>query len=427
MITCVSRMVETNLKNAKRQASRVLPGFDEDALRNMLIRAAGEELSFVASSSNRSITEQLNVIRLSISDFESVREGMSLVQASVRQIDHNVGTVEEKAAASSQELQEVSERMHVLEEQFKAISELVTTVNKIADQTNLLALNATIEAARAGESGKGFAVVANEVKELSKTTKTANHEINGTLDKVSESVASLSASVDRSVEKMKESVEAVQTTRDSASTIRTETERFGERLQRSVDNFRKLDSSSSIVENELKEISTIGNTFSYLLELMAMQDKAEPLNPLQRLLTLVRKSKFRDGERFTRTEPEYVLQDDDILLSATDTRGKITFANNAFYEIAEYEPGELIGKPHNMIRHPDMPKTAFADLWSLIEAGKSWQGYVANRSKNGRLYWVKANVFPCFENGQIVGYISIRTKPQTEMVKQAIEAYRMLP
>ena len=74
-----------------------------------------------------------------------------------------------------------------------------------------------------------------------------------------------------------------------------------------------------------------------------------------------------------------------------------------------------------------MPKTAFAELWAVIKAGEMWQGYVANRAKSGRRYWVKASVFPCFEKGRIIGYISIRTKPESDMIEKAIEAYRMVP
>lgn len=302
------------------------------------------------------------------------------------------------------------------------------TVNDIADQTNLLALNATIEAARAGEAGKGFAVVANEVKELSGITKTANKEIRDTLDKIGEAISDLSHSVGQSVEKMQESISAVSITRESAAMIGEETNRFSDQLRASCSNFRKLDSASIEVENETQEVSTIGKTFSYLLEMMAMQGNSfEGIDPLERLLPVVQSSSFRAPKRFTSCAPEYVLQEEDILISATDTLGKITFANNCFYEVAEYEPGELVEAPHNVIRHPDMPKTAFADLWAVIKAGKLWQGYVANRSKHGRTYWVKANVFPCFENKQIVGYISIRTKPSRSDIQRAIEAYRMVP
>ncbi|MCA9206362.1 MAG: PAS domain-containing protein, partial [Planctomycetales bacterium] len=346
----------------------------------------------------------------------------------VMQIDTNVDTVLQEAVGSSHELEQVSGRMRVLEEHFTAIDRLIRSVNRIADQTHLLALNANIEAARAGEAGRGFAVVASEVKELANTTKSANQEISETLDRVAEAVSSLSSSVERSVAKMQQSMYAIETTREQASTIGAETSNFADQLRHSLEAFHRLDESSVVVDNEVKEINTIGKTFAYLLELMAMQTRGkEPINPLERLLPVVQQSTFRATSRFTQSEPEYVLKHDDILISATDSRGVITFANNCFYEVAQYEPGELVGEPHNVIRHPDMPKAAFGDLWNVIKAGKLWQGYVLNRGKFGRVYWVKANVFPCFENGEIVGYISIRTKPEPDMIRKAIEAYRLVP
>ncbi|NOZ39810.1 MAG: PAS domain-containing protein [Planctomycetes bacterium] len=415
-------------KQAKAKAGAALVDFEEEALRNMLIHAAGDKLSQVAESSASTMNEQIRAIRQSMADFDSILNRMDLVQENILQIDTNVETVVQEASSSSEELGRVSDRMEVLEEHFTAIERLVKTVNEIADQTHLLSLNATIEAARAGEAGRGFAVVANEVKELATTTKTANEEIRETLDSIAEAISTLSISVKHSVEKMQQSVAAVEVTRESASTIGTETARFGEQLQQSLANFQKLDESSTVVENEVQEIDTIGKTFSYLLEMMVMQGVfTETINPLARLTPVVEASDFRAPERFTQPESEYVLKDDDILISATDTKGKITFANNCFYQIAEYETGTLVGAPHNVIRHPDMPKTAFADLWAVIKAGKLWQGYVANRSKHGRLYWVKATVFPCYENSEIVGYISIRTKPEPEMVAKAAGAYRLVP
>ena len=428
MSTVESPRHATELREIKAQAADALVDFEQDALRNTLIRAAGSKLSMVAESSAAAIGQQIQSIRRSTSDFDSILERMGLVQSNVEQIDSNVGTVVQEALDASGELQRVSECMSVLEDHFTAIAGLVETVNEIADQTHLLALNANIEAARAGDAGRGFAVVADEVKELANTTKKANLETRETLDRIAEAVASLSASIETSMTKMQRSVAAVETTRDSASQIGTDTARFGQQLEMSLQEFSKLDASSTVVENEVREINTIGNTFSYLLELLARQGLgADAIDPLERLAPIVRQSKFRDHRRYTFREREYVLQPDDILISATDTRGMITFANNCFYEIAEYEAGDLVGKPHNVIRHPDMPRTAFADLWSVIQAGKLWQGYVANRSKSGRLYWVKANVFPCYKDDEIIGYISIRTKPEPEMVQQATEAYRLVP
>lgn len=417
-----------SLEEVKALAGNLLVDFEEDALRNALFQAAGDQLSRTATSSAESIGRQLSAIRESVTDFDAILERMHVVQSSVAEIDANVGMVVTEAEGSSQELEVVSERMHVLEEHFTAIEGLVRTVNDIADQTHLLSLNASIEAARAGEAGRGFAVVASEVKDLATTTKTANQEIRETLDRISEAVRTLSSSVETSVEKMQRSIASVETTHHSAESISTEIVRFGELLNGSLDNFNQLDVSSHVVENEVLEINAIGKTFGFLLELLAKQQvSSEAKDPLDRLLPLVERSGFHEPGRFKKSEPEYVLQDEDILISATDVQGKITFANNRFYEIAEYTPGELTGKPHNIIRHPDMPRAAFADLWMTIQTGKLWQGYVANRSKLGRLYWVKANVFPCYDRGRVVGYLSIRTKPDPARVRQAVAAYRAVP
>ena len=428
MLATEKKSLATNLKRVKQEAAGVLVGFDEEALRNTLIQAAGNKLSMIAQSSANTIDHQIQAIRQSAADFDSILQRMKAVQGNVQLIDANVEKVVDEAKESSEELHHVAEKMNVLQTHFTAIDGLVNTINDIADQTNLLALNATIEAARAGEAGKGFAVVANEVKELSGTTKNANREIHDTLIQIGQAIEDLSQSVDESTQKMRKSIESVNVTRENASQISEETSQFSSLLQDSLQNFHQLDASSMEVENEAQEIHTIGTTFSYLLEMMAMQGLSfQSIDPLDRLLPLVEQSTFNAPERFTGYEQEYVLQENDILISATDTRGMITFANNCFYEIAQYEPGELVGQPHNVIRHPDMPKTAFADLWSVIQAGKLWQGYVANRSQHGRLYWVKANVFPCYENGKIVGYLSIRTKPQREKIEQAIKAYRLVP
>lgn len=103
------------------------------------------------------------------------------------------------------------------------------------------------------------------------------------------------------------------------------------------------------------------------------------------------------------------LIDKYIISSTTDLQGKITFVSEAFAAISGYTVEELIGKPHNIVRHPDMPKSAFKELWSTIQAGKIWQGRVKNRTKNGGFYWVYVNVEPLFDNkGKIEGYAAIR-------------------
>ncbi|BBE50211.1 Methyl-accepting chemotaxis protein II [Ferriphaselus amnicola] len=124
------------------------------------------------------------------------------------------------------------------------------------------------------------------------------------------------------------------------------------------------------------------------------------------------------------TNNEYVLAEDAMLVSGTDTKGVITFCERNFVEASGYLEKELIGQPHNLIRHPDMPIEAFADMWHQLKLGKTWTGVVKNRRKNGDFYWVLANVTPLQQNGQITGYMSVRSKPTHDQVSQAESAYR---
>ncbi|WP_421260614.1 methyl-accepting chemotaxis protein [Aeromonas sp. 600774] len=114
------------------------------------------------------------------------------------------------------------------------------------------------------------------------------------------------------------------------------------------------------------------------------------------------------------------------LVSTTDLRGVITYANPAFCTIAGYSADELVGHNHNLVRHPDMPKAAFADLWARLKEGKPWRGIVKNRCKDGRYYWVDAYVTPIYEGNRISGYQSVRCKPDPELKRVATQTYQAL-
>ncbi|MBP6058539.1 MAG: PAS domain-containing protein [Nitrosomonas sp.] len=123
---------------------------------------------------------------------------------------------------------------------------------------------------------------------------------------------------------------------------------------------------------------------------------------------------------------EYPIGDDTLILSTTDTKGRITYINQTFVEVSGFSEDELIGKAHNIVRHPDMPPEAFSDLWKTLQAGKSWTGLVKNRRKNGDFYWVLGNATPLIENGNIVGYLSIRTKPSRQLIEKTAPIYRQI-
>lgn len=125
-------------------------------------------------------------------------------------------------------------------------------------------------------------------------------------------------------------------------------------------------------------------------------------------------------------DEEYFFEGGKIV-SETDEAGVITYANRQFCAISGYSLNELIGKPHNIVRHPDMPKSVFAQMWSDLSAGKEWQGYVKNLRKDGLYYWVDTHVSPIFDsNRRVTGYIAARGLPERKNIPQVVEHYTKL-
>ncbi|QUX96861.1 aerotaxis receptor Aer [Marinomonas sp. CT5] len=123
------------------------------------------------------------------------------------------------------------------------------------------------------------------------------------------------------------------------------------------------------------------------------------------------------------TNKENDFPDSYVLVSSTDVKGRITFVNDVFCEVAGYEREELIGAPHNLIRHVDVPPAVFADMWANLKKGNSWMGLVKNRCKNGDHYWVSAHVSPLLDNQKIIGYESVRRKATREEIVHAQSIY----
>ncbi|RBQ26332.1 MULTISPECIES: PAS domain-containing protein [Arcobacteraceae] len=123
---------------------------------------------------------------------------------------------------------------------------------------------------------------------------------------------------------------------------------------------------------------------------------------------------------------EILLDDYAFLVSETDEKGHIIFANDDFCTIAEYSVDELIGQPHNIVRHKDMPKAAFKDLWATIKRGEIWTGYVKNATKGGDYYWVYATIFPTITSEGTKGFLSCRRKASVEEIKIHDKLYKEL-
>ncbi len=126
------------------------------------------------------------------------------------------------------------------------------------------------------------------------------------------------------------------------------------------------------------------------------------------------------------TDVETPIPDGRLIVSRTDPDGIITHVNQSFVEMSGYSEDELIGLPHYILRHPDMPAAAFSDLWETVQAGKKWHGYVKNLRKDGGFYWVYATVIPNIRQGRLIGYTSVRRKPSRSRIKAAESLYKTL-
>lgn len=128
-------------------------------------------------------------------------------------------------------------------------------------------------------------------------------------------------------------------------------------------------------------------------------------------------------KNFPVTSQEIEVPEGISLVSKTDLKGILTYANNAFVEISGYEQEELLGKSHNIVRHPDMPEAVFKDMWATLRSGKPWQGLIKNRCKNGDFYWIEACVVPIRRNEQTIGYMSVRQRTKPEAVAAVQKLY----
>lgn len=126
------------------------------------------------------------------------------------------------------------------------------------------------------------------------------------------------------------------------------------------------------------------------------------------------------------TDVEVPFPQGELIVSQTDPRGIITMGNAAFVRMSGYSLEELIGTPHHILRHPDMPAIAFKGLWDDLAAGKKWHGYVKNLRKDGSFYWVYATVVANVRDGQLVGYTSVRREPSRTKVAEADKLYQTL-
>lgn len=127
------------------------------------------------------------------------------------------------------------------------------------------------------------------------------------------------------------------------------------------------------------------------------------------------------------TSHEKTLGENDFIVSKTDLKGLITYGNRIFINMSGYSERELLGAPHNILRHPDMPRAAFKLMWNTLEAGQEFNAYVKNLAKDGSYYWVFANITPSLDaRGTPIGYYSVRRKPRAAAIQAIAPLYQVM-
>jgi PAS domain S-box-containing protein len=210
--------------------------------------------------------------------------------------------------------------------------------------------------------------------------------------------------------------------------ISQESNELKESMDRASGGLHKLTDSVEAVNSKLGDFTVLGRSLGFLVVLKNAEHPVDlAFDCLGRFEAMAAKGSPVAGR--TPPEPSLAIDfaQDQVLISQTDPRGVISYANNDFCEVSGYLFEELVGKPHNIIRHPFMPRGAFGNMWATLKAGEVWQGIVVNKTKDEGHYWVKATVYPNFDNGTVVGYTSLRTKPTPEQVRRAIAAYQYIP
>jgi PAS domain S-box-containing protein len=127
------------------------------------------------------------------------------------------------------------------------------------------------------------------------------------------------------------------------------------------------------------------------------------------------------------SQVEKVMADDALIISKTDIKGKITYGNRTFNNYSGFSENEYLGAQHNIVRHPDMPRAVFKLLWDEVQAGREVFAFVKNLCKDGSFYWVFANVTPSYDtNGNVIGYFSVRRKPNRQALPQVSQLYQQM-
>ncbi len=326
--------------------------------------------------------------------------------------DKSVDTAK-KIETTNKNIQSLLDIHNTIINEFNSINEISRFIDRIGERTKILALNAAIEAARAGEAGRGFAVVAEEVRALAiDVSKNANH-ITSTINKVADILKEYANVINQSI--------------GSLDTVFTEIKYLLTVLQNTSENIKDINRNMEQISKSTNDIMVNSEELTATTE--TLRDRSESntnnvkemnrsLNELINTIDVINNIM----PNLKKIVDVFSCIADTSIISMTDIDGDITYINKKFLEVSKYSKNELYGENHRILKSGFHDSSVFDVMWKTISRGGTFRGYVRNRAKDGSIYWVKTVVKPTYDsNGNIDGYVSVRT-PLTElMVSLGIE------
>jgi PAS domain S-box-containing protein len=401
----------------QKLTTKVLQSFDEAVAVSEQLNATVQQLESATKSQTSGIEEVSQSIQSIATAIQGVASNATKAMEMMRQseqITQNISADANKGMEKMTNMKaivsESSNDVKTLAKELNKVDNMTGFITQIAEQTNLLALNAAIEAARAGDVGRGFAVVADEVRRLAENSKKGAEDISHLISSLKESSSKTTESIEKGNSLVQESYDMITNILKSIKDISNSITEVVTQMQDISAATEQVSSGTEEATAASEEILAVAQT-----NLKSFEEIVLAKNKETQIL--------HDANISARTLAEITdVLDTSTIVSITDADGMIEYMNKQFLTVAKYHSEELMGESHRLLKSGWHDPGLFDALWSTITAGKMFQGYVRNRSKDGTIYWVKTAISPTFdEHGKIKGYVGVRTPITELMVMTGIE------
>jgi len=408
----------TNTKHDdEKLTDRVLRSFDEAMTISEQLSGTVMELESATKTQTSGIEEVSQSIQSIATAIQGVATNATKAMEMMRQsedITKNISADAEKGMEKMNDMKTIvsqsSEDVKKLASELTKVDNMTGFITTIAEQTNLLALNAAIEAARAGDVGRGFAVVADEVRRLAENSKKGAEDISELISSLKDSSDKTTDSIEKGNSVVEEAYDVITNILESIKDITTSITEVVSQMQEISAATEQVSSGTEEATAASEEILSVAQTNLKSFEeiVLAKNKEAQVLSDA--------------GEAAKTLAAITNVIDDSTIICNTDVDGLVNYMNKFFLDISQFKSEELMGESQRILKSGWHDKSFFKSIRETISSGKMFQGYERNKTKDGKIYWVRTAISPTYDDDQnIKGYIGIRTPITELMVMTGIE------